>query len=57
MSTMRVEINMDQSFRGIVAKVAEEKGLTMPQAYRYLMERGLESKDYPLPQNLVTVDE
>lgn len=41
----RVEVNMNASFRGFVNQYAEEKGKTMPQAYRDLMELGLAASD------------
>lgn len=42
---MRVEVAMDKSFRGTVADFADEHGLSMPMAYRTLMEAGLRSDD------------
>jgi len=36
---------MNASFRGFVNQYAEEKGKTMPQAYRDLMELGLAASD------------
>lgn len=38
---MRVEIQMSRSFRGLVDQYAQEKGKTMPEAYRDLLEIGL----------------
>lgn len=37
----RVEVAMNASFRGFISQFADEKGLTMPQAYRELLELGL----------------
>jgi hypothetical protein len=41
----RVEVNMNASFRGLVNQYAEEKNLSMPQAYRELMEIGLAASE------------
>ena len=48
---MRVEVLMDEPFRGLIAKVAREEGVTMPRAYRILLEEGLESRDYELGED------
>jgi len=42
---MRVEINMDDSIRGLVAKYYNEKGVTMPEAYKDLIIYGLVISD------------
>lgn len=46
---MRVEINMDDSVRGIVAKYASETDKTMPEAYRDLIIQGLVISDVEFP--------
>jgi len=46
---MRVEINMDDSVRGLVAKYAKETDQTMPEAYRDLMIKGLVISDVDFP--------
>lgn len=38
---MRVEINMGVNFRGMVEKYAKDNDLSMPEAYRRLIEAGL----------------
>jgi len=46
---MRVEINMDDSIRGLVAKYSNEKGVTMPEAYKDLIIYGLVISDVEFP--------
>jgi len=46
---MRVEINMDDSIRGLVAKYSNEKGVTMPEAYKDLIIYGLVISDVDFP--------
>lgn len=37
----RVEVNIDEAFRGIVAEYAEKHSLSMPQAYAELLANGI----------------
>jgi len=53
---MRVEINMDDSVRGLVAKYASEKGVTMPEAYKELIMNGLVVSDVEFPTFSPDVD-
>lgn len=46
---MRVEINMDDSIRGLVAKYASESDKTMPEAYKDLIIYGLTISDVDFP--------
>lgn len=46
---MRVEVNMDDSIRGLVAKYAKETDQTMPEAYRELMVKGLVISEVEFP--------
>jgi hypothetical protein len=46
---MRVEINMDDSIRGLVAKYSNEKGVTMPEAYKDLIIYGLVISEVDFP--------
>lgn len=56
---MRVEVNMDEKFRGYVADYADIQGLSMPTAYRELIEHGLIRSDYELEEvsDLRVIDE
>jgi len=38
---MRVEVNMDEPLRGIIAKYAKDNGVSMPTAYSELMQKGI----------------
>jgi len=38
---MRVEVNMTDAIRGLVAKYSNETGKTMPESYRDLLVYGL----------------
>ena len=46
---MRVEINIDESVRGLVSKYASEKSVTMPEAYGELVINGLAVSDVEFP--------
>lgn len=46
---MRVEVNMDDSIRGLVAKYAKETDKTMPEAYRELIIHGLAISEVEFP--------
>ena len=46
---MRVEINMDESVRGLVSKYANETDKTMPEAYRELIIYGLLVSEVDFP--------
>jgi hypothetical protein len=56
---MRVEINMDDSVRGLVAKYGNEEDKTMPEAYSSLIMYGLivSSVDFPTFRPNVDLDE
>jgi hypothetical protein len=46
---MRVEINMDESIRGLVSQYSSEKDITMPEAYKDLIINGLVISDVNFP--------
>ena len=56
---MRVEISMDDSVRGLVAKYASETDKTMPEAYKDLIINGLviSEVDFPTFSPDVNIDE
>lgn len=45
---MRVEVNMDEPFRGVIAKYAKQNNLSMPSAYNELLEKGVLLSDVEL---------
>lgn len=53
---MRVEVNMDDSIRGLIAKYADETNMTMPSAYRELMVYGLLVSEVEYPTFKPDVD-
>lgn len=53
---MRVEISMDDSVRGLVAKYASETDKTMPEAYKDLIINGLVISDVDFPTFSPDVD-
>ena len=53
---MRVEIDIDDSVRGLVAKYADETDQSMPQAYKELILYGLEISDVEFPTFSPDVD-
>lgn len=46
---MRVEVNMDESVRGLVSQYSSEKGITMPEAYKDLIINGLVISEVSFP--------
>ncbi|EGQ44079.1 MAG: hypothetical protein J07AB43_01420 [Candidatus Nanosalina sp. J07AB43] len=53
---MRVEINMGKSIRGLVSQYANEKHITMPEAYKQLIINGLVVSDVEFPAFRPDVD-
>lgn len=45
---MRVEVNISEPFRGVIAKYAKKNDLSMPSAYGELLEKGVLISDVEL---------
>ena len=54
---MRVEVNIDEPIRGVIAKYARENNLTMPSAYAELLQKGLVVSDVDSSKLKFEVDE
>jgi hypothetical protein len=54
---MRVEVNMDEPFRGVIAKYAKKNNLSMPSAYAELLEKSVMLSDVELSGIQLQVDE
>lgn len=53
---MRVEINMDESIRGVVSAFATQNNITMPEAYKELIINGLAVSNVDSPTFRPDVD-
>jgi hypothetical protein len=53
---MRVEVNMNESIRGVVSAFASQKNISMPQAYKRLIVYGLAVSDVDSPMFRPDVD-
>lgn len=54
---MRVEINIDEAFRGLVKQYSKEHNITMPSAYAELLHKGIYVSDIDLDDIDLGIDE
>ena len=53
---MRVEVNMNESIRGVVSAFASQREISMPEAYKRLIVCGLAVSDFDSPMFRPDVD-